>query len=132
MIRRPPRSTRTDTLFPYTTLFRSDIEDLALAGVGRRRDILEIGADQLEARRLIADRRQITIGAERVAMKGDGCHLRAPVVLRENVGQRVAILRELFRGFGFGGADQQCLAEFRIGDRQDEAAEDTEGTNTFE
>src|SRR3546814_1024821 len=28
MIRRPPRSTRTDTLFPYTTLFRS-------AGVGR-------------------------------------------------------------------------------------------------
>src|SRR3546814_15196106 len=30
MIRRPPRSTRTDTLFPYTTLFRSDIPDLPL------------------------------------------------------------------------------------------------------
>src|SRR3546814_5608244 len=30
MIRRPPRSTRTDTLFPYTTLFRSDFgQDLA-------------------------------------------------------------------------------------------------------
>src|SRR3546814_20635180 len=27
MIRRPPRSTRTDTLFPYTTLFRSRRED---------------------------------------------------------------------------------------------------------
>src|SRR3546814_4795048 len=26
MIRRPPRSTRTDTLFPYTTLFRSALE----------------------------------------------------------------------------------------------------------
>src|SRR3546814_8105567 len=26
MIRRPPRSTRTDTLFPYTTLFRSRID----------------------------------------------------------------------------------------------------------
>src|SRR3546814_1769900 len=26
MIRRPPRSTRTDTLFPYTTLFRSEKE----------------------------------------------------------------------------------------------------------
>src|SRR3546814_14958685 len=26
MIRRPPRSTRTDTLFPYTTLFRSGTE----------------------------------------------------------------------------------------------------------
>src|SRR3546814_4499009 len=28
MIRRPPRSTRTDTLFPYTTLFRSILADL--------------------------------------------------------------------------------------------------------
>src|SRR3546814_14826471 len=26
MIRRPPRATRTDTLFPYTTLFRSQVE----------------------------------------------------------------------------------------------------------
>src|SRR3546814_13409536 len=30
MIRRPPRSTRTDTLFPYTTLFRSS----CIRGVG--------------------------------------------------------------------------------------------------
>src|SRR3546814_2061414 len=29
MIRRPPRSTRTDTLFPYTTLFRSEITSRA-------------------------------------------------------------------------------------------------------
>src|SRR3546814_11773829 len=28
MIRRPPRSTRTDTLFPYTTLFRSPVARL--------------------------------------------------------------------------------------------------------
>src|SRR3546814_10797456 len=28
MIRRPPKSTRTDTLFPYTTLFRSFVEEL--------------------------------------------------------------------------------------------------------
>src|SRR3546814_9149475 len=27
MVRRPPRSTRTDTLFPYTTLFRSTLEN---------------------------------------------------------------------------------------------------------
>src|SRR3546814_7350636 len=32
MIRRPPRSTRTDTLFPYTTLFRSIEDELARAG----------------------------------------------------------------------------------------------------
>src|SRR3546814_7650921 len=35
MIRRPPRSTRTDTLFPYTTLFRSR-PDVAPNGKRRR------------------------------------------------------------------------------------------------
>src|SRR3546814_20131018 len=40
MIRRPPRSTRTDTLFPYTTLFRSRgdalflLFDFAAGGLG--------------------------------------------------------------------------------------------------
>src|SRR3546814_2216055 len=38
MIRRPPRSTRTDTLFPYTTLFRSDQVDVVL--FGQARDLL--------------------------------------------------------------------------------------------
>src|SRR3546814_5031827 len=33
MIRRPPRSTRTDTLFPYTTLFRSALKAIGVAGV---------------------------------------------------------------------------------------------------
>src|SRR3546814_985590 len=37
MIRRPPRSTRTDTLFPYTTLFRSQCP------VGRPRDRRRVG-----------------------------------------------------------------------------------------
>src|SRR3546814_17727183 len=32
MIRRPPRSTRTDTLFPYTTLFRSPAVEVDLCG----------------------------------------------------------------------------------------------------
>src|SRR3546814_20187841 len=31
MIRRPPRSTRTDTLFPYTTLFRSALHNVPFA-----------------------------------------------------------------------------------------------------
>src|SRR3546814_8640021 len=33
MIRRPPRSTRTDTLFPYTTLFRSIAQTIVWAGL---------------------------------------------------------------------------------------------------
>src|SRR3546814_8118854 len=55
MIRRPPRSTRTDTLFPYTTLFRSDLDGHLLAlgrllgvtgvtGVGRDL-VVEVGLD---------------------------------------------------------------------------------------
>src|SRR3546814_4654669 len=35
MIRRPPRSTRTDTLFPYTTLFRSFWEDVPIEKLDR-------------------------------------------------------------------------------------------------
>src|SRR3546814_20358366 len=62
MIRRPPRSTRTDTLFPYTTLFRS-LEDAREIGMGARRkrqfvkgdergflELPPIGADQSRRR----------------------------------------------------------------------------------
>src|SRR3546814_8306093 len=47
MIRRPPRSTRTDTLFPYTTLFRSlqDVLPAVLAGRGRPGQREEVGAE---------------------------------------------------------------------------------------
>src|SRR3546814_11836718 len=37
MIRRPPRSTRTDTLFPYTTLFRSPAQSRGRNPCPRRR-----------------------------------------------------------------------------------------------
>src|SRR3546814_19268019 len=46
MIRRPPRSTRTDTLFPYTTLFRSggDEEGIERGGIFGQAD----GAGELD------------------------------------------------------------------------------------
>src|SRR3546814_20256929 len=40
MIRRPPRSTRTDTLFPYTTLFRSDLDRRHLRPPQRGADLV--------------------------------------------------------------------------------------------
>src|SRR3546814_4490263 len=43
MIRRPPRSTRTDTLFPYTTLFRSPLGRAAAPRAAARR-LRETGA----------------------------------------------------------------------------------------
>src|SRR3546814_20722709 len=47
MIRRPPRSTRTDTLFPYTTLFRSLLKNAELR--------IHPGKDNLEAARKCVD-----------------------------------------------------------------------------
>src|SRR3546814_1184714 len=43
MIRRPPRSTRNDTLFPYTTLFRSDRADPVGVGLEQRFAVGEDG-----------------------------------------------------------------------------------------
>src|SRR3546814_17438161 len=45
MIRRPPRSTRTDTLFPYTTLFRSAFLAEAEAAAPLEGVIFNIGAN---------------------------------------------------------------------------------------
>src|SRR3546814_16883214 len=61
MIRRPPRATRTDTLFPYTTLFRS----VRLAGEREQR-CTRTGKAKPEACQLAHSRRQRTDAA------GDG------------------------------------------------------------
>src|SRR3546814_10929253 len=48
MIRRPPRSTRTDTLFPYTTLFRSALgRNTARVGADHRPGPGDVAADIL-------------------------------------------------------------------------------------
>src|SRR3546814_6107934 len=53
MIRRPPRSTRTDTLFPYTTLFRSGAV-IHLAGEDRERPLAH--PDPIQQKRRIEPR----------------------------------------------------------------------------
>src|SRR3546814_5393555 len=42
MIRRPPRSTRTDTLFPYTTLFRSQYRNKGAGDALRREQAMAL------------------------------------------------------------------------------------------
>src|SRR3546814_7505024 len=64
MIRRPPRSTRTDTLFPYTTLFRSGGEAMdrldrlavALVEENRRQNLISRPSEAAIWQRHIADR----------------------------------------------------------------------------
>src|SRR3546814_13272261 len=50
MYRRPPRATRTDTLFPYTTLFRSDARiwvGSVLGAMGTRQKVSDFAQNQL-------------------------------------------------------------------------------------
>src|SRR3546814_16461913 len=62
MIRRPPRSTRTDTLFPYTTLFRSvvrRIEARRLGKAARRRHAESGGPGEGEQLQQVVGRKGI-------------------------------------------------------------------------
>src|SRR3546814_19266196 len=108
MIRRPPRSTRTDTLFPYTTLFRS-ADPIGAVDDGTQREPLGkeevrpfgfadgIGhGDGLAARRCLEEHRRILpdrralpgTAAERGAGVGGGAN-RTEVRLRgEECGRR--------------------------------------------
>src|SRR3546814_1161557 len=96
MIRRPPRSTRTDTLFPYTTLFRSQrrgerVQVEGLEGCGRHCTILVQGraagpADaSWESRqapaRLATDRSLETLDGTRRQLQ----HLRIPLPRRRKL-----------------------------------------------
>src|SRR3546814_9153974 len=62
MIRRPPRSTRTDTLFPYTTLFRSELEQVGRSGLAVPRAVPGIGeADMVIVVDIVIERRDDTV-----------------------------------------------------------------------
>src|SRR3546814_3846307 len=63
MLRRPPRSTRTDTLFPYTTLFRSAFAALALLHPLAGDDIIDhlgdVGRMVAHAFQILGDEQQM-------------------------------------------------------------------------
>src|SRR3546814_15584677 len=75
MIRRPPRATRTDTLFPYTTLFRSRRHRAATAA-GRRLAGEQAGVQAAAG----GHARAVTIAAERRADRTDEADLAGAVV----------------------------------------------------
>src|SRR3546814_9570955 len=89
MIRRPPRSTRTDTLFPYTTLFRSVLADRQHGGAGPQRH----------------QRLQHLDGGERNVLELEGHH----VDRRRKSGKGSLVV---VAGHGGGGAD---LVRRRVG-----------------
>src|SRR3546814_1312887 len=97
MIRRPPRSTRTYTLLPYTTLFRAEF--LLAKPLPRR-----VGGGQVEF----------------------GVQFRAPGAMADHAAVRALAGQEAQRvdqqrlaGAGFAGNDGQAGAEFEFGRRDD-------------
>src|SRR3546814_11908357 len=91
MIRRPPRSTRTDTLFPYTTLFRSKV------GQAEQRIAVGIKLGREPCRR--ADRVEESDDRKRV---GFGEAILERIVMRGGVGAQ--------RGVEFGGQEHHATA----------------------
>src|SRR3546814_17441451 len=94
MIRRPPRSTRTDTLFPYTTLFRSACGwRLYMARGGRSADAAVVHRGAARAYRLSDGAR----GADPAAGRGGGA---ARADLAARIARRAELSAELPRGHG--------------------------------
>src|SRR3546814_15440908 len=105
MLRRPPRSTRTDTLFPYTTLFRSPVE--------RRQSLHRV-------RRGRADEAVELLRPDRRRDGGTGAfHCPAPPACRSTG-------RSLF-GAGRNGSTGHCSGGNPRLDRWDSGSATTEG-----
>src|SRR3546814_4366848 len=86
MIRRPPRSTRTDTLFPYTTLFRSNYHELLAVVAGRDRQL--IGTDLVG---------HVTVGADAVGADHHPVHLPVLHQVRGRSEEHTSELQSLMR-----------------------------------
>src|SRR3546814_8449096 len=97
MIQRPPRSTRTDTLFPYTTLFRS--RDVRPAGRGERiygpDDERTVAASRQDCRRAGSRRGALDRGERGAGSVWSGGGLIAPPL----------------QGRGWGGGHRLCARQ---------------------
>src|SRR3546814_5869261 len=104
MIRRPPRSTRTDTLFPYTTLFRSQGHhealhlDFLLVQRGHRRGELRhvsvLLLHQLDLRQGLPGHHIVAVGKR---LELVGIRLGRWLVLRERSEEHTSELQSLMR-----------------------------------
>src|SRR3546814_2632175 len=97
MIRRPPRSTRTDTLFPYTTLFRS------CTAISRVIVLNSLHDDLTEA--LVQAIKKIKVGPA-----WDPEATMGPLITDEH---RVSVLRTLAAGLSDGGRSEEHTSELQ-------------------
>src|SRR3546814_7060111 len=101
MIRRPPRSTRTDTLFPYTTLFRSVFRVIIADGPGL---CVPLGERYLKHQaRPGANGQDRRIGLAPVLAQRRQHHAHDRFIVGEHGLQRIV---EPARAIAFGGGDE--------------------------
>src|SRR3546814_10731781 len=109
MIRRPPRSTRTDTLFPYTTLFRSRAFDDAVASLRCEAAVMDVHL--LAARSRLLGERQVDLALLDVGHPDD----------QRPIGLFRAAVGKAFGEIGRGARrarDQQCARRILVEDRK--------------
>src|SRR3546814_13293186 len=129
MIRRPPRSTRTDPLFPYTTLFRSD---RIVIGIARSDILIAIAAHRSAAARVESPRRRdcVPVSSPYSPHPGAPCKhyplthglIEAPVALRPDITKGARLDRQ-FRRYPHtepdtAGGLEQILATIIIKDER--------------
>src|SRR3546814_13650565 len=109
MLRRPPRSTRTDTLFPYTTLFRSL---LAIHKSGLRAGdglvLYFAGIDNCRFKRPVVPGDQLTFDIELLKHKRDLWKFKACARVGDEVSCEAELLRSEERRVG-----QECVSTCR-------------------
>src|SRR3546814_15767654 len=114
MIRRPPRSTRTDTLFPYTTLFRS--RRFSAFGSGDHAKTVRQRNHRPHARHILAVRAvdapdegpiDLDLAARRLAQLAQRGLAGAEIVEREPNAHLVALLQGQPGGVGLLNADDR-------------------------
>src|SRR3546814_16899419 len=109
MLRRPPRGTRTDTLFPYSTLFRSFSADFPIILTSGRLVEYEGGDDETRSNPWLAELQQhmfveinpvdanhngVSDGEMVWVHSPDGSKVKVMARVTERVGRRVAIKRK--------------------------------------
>src|SRR3546814_5476602 len=99
MIRLPPRSTRTDTLVPYTTLFRSLVARISAARVARRRQAEggQLLVDALGGRRPISPLAIGRIRAQRLHPSEDAITVRRCDAVAQRSEEHTSELQSLMR-----------------------------------